>query len=84
MKKRINPEEYQEVIKYLKEDGFPDMTFIEENNMDDIVMIRNTLNFQLWQLRNAYKNFAEAMRETWIGNFIISTVEFLNRCIGKL
>lgn len=71
----------EEFLQYIKDTGFDDLLDFDERT---ILIYKNTLHYQVWQLRYSYKEFARAMRETKLGSMIISLVEFLNKCFNKI
>ena len=71
----------KEFLQYIKETGFNDLLDIDEK---DIPKFKDTLGYQFWQLGQAYKEFARAMRETKLGSAIIWIIEFLDKCFDKV
>jgi len=75
MDKQISDKEYQDVLRYLKEDGHPNISDIDINDMDDIIIIKNTFGFALWQLRDAWIEFGKSVMQS-------KEVKFFNKCIA--
>ena len=77
----ISDEEYNDVLLWLGEEKNIRTESLSQN---EIIKMRDTISFQRWRLRKAYREFATAMRETRLGSFIISAIEFLDECFDKI
>ena len=79
MNKQISDKEYQDVLRYLKEDGHPNISDIDINDMNDIMIIRDTLGFSLWQLRDAWIELGKVILETKEVKFYKKCIAYFNR-----
>jgi len=48
----------KEFLQYIKETGYDDLLDFNEKT---IIKYKNTLHYQLWQLKNSYKELGEAI-----------------------
>lgn len=71
----------KEFLQYIKDTGYDDLLDFDEKT---ILIYKNTLHYQVWQLKYFYKEFAKDMRETKIGTAIIWVIDFLDKCFNKI
>lgn len=72
--------EYKDILQWLKEE-FNETYSLSEK---EAIKMRNTLSFQRWQLRKAYRELAAAMRETCLGSILIWIIEKINKIFEKI
>lgn len=76
----IRDEEYNDILKWLKEEYAETYSLSEE----EATGMRDTFSFQRWRLRKAYHEFAVAMRETRLGSILIWVIEKINKILEKI
>jgi len=76
----ISNEEYNDILEWLQEEDIETESLCEEQ----IIKIGNTIAFQMWKLRKAYREFAAAMRETRLGSILISIIERIYKIFDKI
>ena len=79
--RELSGEEYDDVLQWLKEEMDIEIESLCE---EQIIAMRNTLSFQRWQLRKAYRELAVAMRETRLGSILISIIERIDEMFKKI
>ena len=79
--RELSGEEYDDVLQWLKEEMDIEIESLCE---EQIIAMRNTLSFQRWQLRKAYRELAVAMRETRLGSILISIIERIDEMFEKI
>jgi len=86
MKKHIpiSDEKYDDILQWLKEEVRFSETELTKLSNEEITEMKNTLSFQIWQLRKAYCEFATAMRETRLGSILISIIERIDKIFEKI
>ena len=72
-------DEQEELLLFIKEE-----LGLTDPSKDEIEMMRETFWFQRWRLRRAYAEFAEVMRKTIEGSFIMKIIEFINKCFERI
>lgn len=62
MKKYVSmrDEEYKDILQWLKEEYAETYSLNEK----EAIKMRDTLSFQIWRSKKAYREFATAIRET--------------------
>ena len=75
MSKQITDKEYRDVLKYIENDEFLKLSYIDKNNIDDIIAVKNTLRYQMWELKNAWIELGKVIMET-------KEVKNWNKCIA--
>ena len=75
MKKIIDDKEYQDVLKYIENDEFLKFSYIDKNDINDIIAVKNTLKYQVWALKNAWIEVGRIIMES-------KEIKYWNKCIA--